>query len=95
METLILNRKEQGNNINTTELTPHLQLKERVDTFSTLADTKDVDQQLQLFTEDAVVASYVNGEAVASFEEREAIGQAFLTTLTSSTRFTISMVNKL
>ena len=63
--------------MNTTELTNRLELKELVDTFSILADTKDVDLQLQLFKEDAVVSSSVNGKAGNTYQGRQEIGRAF------------------
>ena len=63
--------------MNTTELTNRLELKELVDTFSILADTKDVDLQLQLFKEDAVVSSSVKGKAGNTYQGRQEIGPAF------------------
>lgn len=63
--------------MNTTELTNRLELKELVDTFSILADTKDVDLQLQLFKEDAEVSSSVNGKTGNTYQGRQEIGQAF------------------
>ena len=52
-------------------------LKELVDTFSNLADTKDIEAQLLLFTEDATVASYRDGVQSTLLEGHEAIGEAF------------------
>lgn len=52
-------------------------LKELVDTFSNLADTKDVPTQMQLFTEDAVIDSTINGQPGMSLKGRKAIGDAF------------------
>lgn len=52
-------------------------LKEVVDKFSTLADVKDVKQQLLLFTEDATVESFRNGQSAGILKGREAIGNAF------------------
>lgn len=63
--------------MNTTELTNRLQLKELVDTFSNLADTKEVDKQLLLFKEDAQVTSISDGQTGSSFQGRDEIGQAF------------------
>ena len=54
-----------------------MDLKNLVDTFSNLADTKEVDKQLLLFTEDAVVESYRNGERSSELIGRAAIGIAF------------------
>ncbi len=53
-----------------------LALKRLVDTFSNLADVKDVDTQVMLFTPDAVVRSK-SGDHVSEFRGREAIGKAF------------------
>lgn len=63
--------------MNTNELTNRLELKELVDTFSILADTKDVDQQLLLFKEDALVTSRIAGQPGNSYQGRQEIGQAF------------------
>ena len=43
-----------------------LALKELVDTFSNLADTKDTKAQMDLFTDDAEVISKVDGKTFAS-----------------------------
>ncbi len=51
-------------------------LKELVDRFSILADVKDIDNQLLLFTEDAVVASTANGRT-STLTGRKQIGDAF------------------
>lgn len=52
-------------------------LKDLVDTFSNLADTKSVDAQVLLFTEDATVDSWSEGKQVSSFTGRKQIGDAF------------------
>lgn len=52
-------------------------LKALVDTFSNLADTKSVDEQVLLFTEDATVDSWSGGKQVSSFKGRKQIGEAF------------------
>ena len=52
-------------------------LKTLVDTFSNLADTKDVSAQVLLFTEDATVSSVSGGQAGSSFKGRKEIGDAF------------------
>ena len=54
-----------------------LALKELVDTFSILADQKDTQAQTLLFTEDALVESYVNGNLVSALRGRQQIGEAF------------------
>ena len=53
-----------------------LALKRLVDTFSNLADVKDVDAQVLLFTEDAEVVSK-SGDQVFRSKGREEIGKAF------------------
>jgi ketosteroid isomerase-like protein len=52
-------------------------LRRLVDTFSILADTKDVPKQMLLFTEDAVVESESGGQRGSSFKGRHEIGDAF------------------
>ena len=53
-----------------------LALKKLVDTFSNLADVKDVKSQMDLFTEDAEVHSKA-GEHVSVMKGKEQIGKAF------------------
>jgi hypothetical protein len=52
-------------------------LRELVDNFSILADVKEVWKQTELFTKDAIVDSYVNGELTSSFKGTQEIGNAF------------------
>lgn len=52
-------------------------LKALVDTFSVLADTKDVQKQLLLFTEDAIVESRSGNQATSALKGRKQIGDAF------------------
>lgn len=52
-------------------------LKELVDTFSNLADQKDVAKQMDLFTDDATVASVFNSQAGAPLVGKKQIGDAF------------------
>lgn len=52
-------------------------LKHLVDTFSNLADQKDVQKQILLFTEDATVESMTDGKLSSSLKGREQIGKAF------------------
>lgn len=59
------------------QLQDRLALKELVDTFSNLADTKDVDAQLNLFTEDATVESIRDGNAGSKLTGHKEIGDAF------------------
>ncbi|RCW43454.1 nuclear transport factor 2 family protein [Paenibacillus prosopidis] len=52
-------------------------LRELVDTFSLLADQKDVQKQSLLFTENATVDSYINGQLTSSLKGTKEIGEAF------------------
>jgi hypothetical protein len=52
-------------------------LKNLVDTFSVLADLKDMEKQTLLFTEDAKVDSYSEGKMVSSLAGRKQIGEVF------------------
>lgn len=54
-----------------------LALKELVDTFSNLADTKEVDAQLLLFTADATVESIRDGNQGSILKGHREIGDAF------------------
>ncbi|WP_319226614.1 nuclear transport factor 2 family protein [Draconibacterium orientale] len=51
-------------------------IKEVVDVFSNLADTKEIDKQVLLFTEDGVVESITNGQSNV-LKGREQLKQAF------------------
>jgi ketosteroid isomerase-like protein len=52
-------------------------LKRLVDTFSNLADQKDVQKQVLLFTEDATVESITDRKPSSALKGRERIGKAF------------------
>ena len=52
-------------------------LKNLADIFSNLADQKDVQKQVLLFTEDATVESYSDGRLSSSLKGREQIGKTF------------------
>lgn len=52
-------------------------LKALVDTFSNLADTKEIDKQVMLFTEDATVESISEGRPNPALKGRKQIGEAF------------------
>ena len=52
-------------------------LKNLVDTFSNLADQKDIEKQILLFTEDATVESITDGTRSPPLKGREQIGKAF------------------
>jgi len=64
----IANAQKKTNNQmtdRTEQLEDKLALKELVDTFSNLSDVKDVSSQVLLFTEDATVQTFANGNRVA------------------------------
>lgn len=52
-------------------------LRELVDHFSILADKKEVQKQTLLFTENATVETYVNGQVVSSLKGIKEIGDGF------------------
>lgn len=52
-------------------------IKNLVDTFSVLADTKDVGKQILLFTKNATVESILNGQPGTPLVGRKQIGDAF------------------
>lgn len=59
-----------------TEIKHKMAIKQVVDTFSILADTKEIDKQVLLFTEDGVVESKVNGQSTV-LKGRQQLFQAF------------------
>jgi len=59
------------------QIEDNLALKELVDTFSNLSDVKDVSSQVLLFTEDATVQTFANGNRVANLKGRKAMENAF------------------
>ena len=63
--------------MNIVKLQNQIELKELVDTFSVLADTKDVEQQVLLFKEDAIVTSNIAGKSGNTYKGRKEIGHAF------------------
>ena len=52
-------------------------IKKVVDTFSNLADVKDIARQMHLFTEDATVDTYFGETLFASMRGREEISKVF------------------
>ncbi|MBS1975203.1 MAG: nuclear transport factor 2 family protein, partial [Bacteroidetes bacterium] len=52
-------------------------IKQVVDIFSNLADSKEINKQVLLFTEDGVVESYANGKQTSSLKGRQQLEQAF------------------
>lgn len=59
------------------ELEDRAALKNLVDTFSILADTKEAELQATLFTEDASVKNYMNGKFQRELKGRKQIGDVF------------------
>lgn len=59
------------------QLEDRIAIKELVDTFSNLADVKDIKTQIQLFTEDATVEATHNNKIVMTLKGRDQIGKAF------------------
>lgn len=58
-------------------LADRMELKNLVDTFSNLADTKDVDAQVLLFTDSAEVISYHGSEMTSRLKGREELAGRF------------------
>lgn len=59
------------------EIGDRIALKALVDTFSILADKKDVKAQTQLFTPNATVETFVNGARVTKLTGRQEMEDAF------------------
>jgi len=72
-----ISANDQNVNKNMKEIEDKLALKELVDTFSVLADTKEIQKQTLLFTEDATVESYSDGKQTSSLTGRKQIGEGF------------------
>jgi len=66
-----------------TAIEDKMAIKYVVDEFSNLADTKEIDKQVLLFTEDGVVESISNGQAGNVLKGREQLKQAFLAFLST------------
>lgn len=69
------------------EITDRMALKQLVDSFSILADAQNGHAQKNLFTEDAVYKTYINGELKMTLNGAEEIGNTmhnFLTSLDSA-----------
>ncbi len=60
-----------------TQLIERQALKDLVDTFSNLADEKNVAEQMPLFTEDAQVTTYIGGQLFADMRGRAEIESIF------------------
>lgn len=59
------------------EMEDRMAIKNIVDTFSILADQKETQKQTLLFTEDAIVASKIQGQPTTILTGRKQIGDAF------------------
>lgn len=59
------------------QLEDRVAIKEIVDTFSNLADVKDIAAQMYLFTENAVVETYMDGQLFARMTGRAEIAAVF------------------
>lgn len=60
-----------------TEIEDKMAIKNVVDRFSNLADAKEIDQQVLLFTEDGVVESISNGNQSSKLIGRQQLKQVF------------------
>lgn len=72
-------QKMKDNNLSKriNEIEDRIALKNLVDTFSILADVKETQKQTLLFTDNATVETYINGQQVANLKGRKEIGDAF------------------
>lgn len=68
--------------MNLQQIQDRLALKDLVDTFSNLADEKNVAAQMPLFTENAIVNTYIGGELVFAMQGRAEIEKVFTEYLT-------------
>lgn len=59
------------------ELTDKLALRELIDKISILGDKKDFENQVQLFSENAISETIVEGKTILKIEGRKEMGQAF------------------
>ena len=59
------------------ELEDRVALKNLVDTFSNLSDTREAELQAQLFTEDATVKTLINGKVSVELKGRKQIAEVF------------------
>ncbi|MFV0592800.1 MAG: nuclear transport factor 2 family protein [Draconibacterium sp.] len=78
LNTLIFAQKMDNSNLEqrVNAIEDKMAIKEVVDVFSNLADTKEIDKQVLLFTEDGVVESITNGQSNV-LKGREQLKQAF------------------
>lgn len=81
--TLTLAQKMEKNSIEQrlAAIEDKMAIKYVVDEFSNLADTKEIDKQVLLFTADGIVQSYSKGQPSTPLKGREQLKQAFSTFL--------------
>jgi ketosteroid isomerase-like protein len=79
LSTIIFAQKMDNKNIeqHLAAIEDKMAIKYVVDEFSNLADTKEIDKQVLLFTEDGVVESVSNGQPGSPLKGREQLKQAF------------------
>jgi ketosteroid isomerase-like protein len=63
--------------MNTKKVEDKAALKELVDSVSILADKKDVHNQVQLFSENAISETYTGGKAILKLKGRKEMEEAF------------------
>ncbi|SHM64855.1 SnoaL-like domain-containing protein [Chitinophaga jiangningensis] len=63
--------------MNTNELADKIAIKELVDRISMLADKKDFEQQVQLFTADAISETIADGKTILKITGRKEMAAAF------------------
>lgn len=63
--------------MNINELEDRLALKELIDTISILGDKKDFENQVQLFSENAISETISEGKTILKLEGRKEMAQAF------------------
>lgn len=69
--------EETNLNIRISAIEDKMAIRETFDTFSILADKRDLQTQSLLFTENAVVESYFNGQLALVFNGRAEISKGF------------------
>ena len=65
---LAKNTKYERSTVRLTEIEDRMAIKNLVDTFSVLADVKETEKQTSLFTEDALVETFIGGKLVTSLK---------------------------
>ncbi len=73
----IVENAKNETTMNIQEIADRMALKDLVDTFSNLADTKDIDKQVQLFTEEAEVTSYQGDKHTSHLKGRKELAERF------------------